>query len=88
MYQGYGQPNLNVSTRPQVDPLIFCCEADVYALKRSLCLHVEEAVHRNGERGEVNNLLEVGLQILLILHCFMNTLLWKLVLVGEVVSFL
>ena len=48
MYQGSGQPTLNVSARPQVDLLSFCCKADVYALKRSLCLHVEEAVHQNG----------------------------------------
>ena len=44
-------PTLYVAARSRVGLLPLCCDAAVYAFKRSLRLHIEEAIHRYDEWG-------------------------------------
>ena len=63
-------------------------EAAGYAFKRSLRLHAQNAVHQEYGGGYISALLETTLQVLIIFLplCHLETLIWRLVTVGEGIS--
>ena len=66
--QCYGNPTFSVAACPRIGLFPLRCEVDIYAFKRSLCPHAEEAVHRNNKGAEVVALTESSLKVFFLFY--------------------